>query len=155
LILDESGPGGLSPGYAEIARTFRQAIVAKSKVQIYAVNMDLNDFSGPRYIALLRDFIREKYRDRPISLLFAIGPSALEFALQAQAEQWPNAAIVFTAVDDGAVATILRASDSTNVTGRTIRISLSKSLEVARILVPNLKHLALVGDPLPKQPFRQ
>src|SRR5262245_32836168 len=62
LILDESGPGGLNPGYAEVSRAFRDALVAKSTSRVYALNLDLNQFSGPEYTALVKDYIREKYR---------------------------------------------------------------------------------------------
>src|SRR5262245_1941046 len=155
LILDESGPGGLNPGYAELSRAFRDALIAKSRVRIYATNLDLNQFSGPEYVALQKNYIREKYRNIPIGALFAIGPSALELALQLQSEHWRNAPIVFAAVDESSATRIIHSSGSTNITGRTLRLSLSKSVEVARILVPNLKHVALVGDALQKQPFRQ
>ncbi len=155
LILDESGPGGLSPGYAEISRAFRDTLVAKSRAQIFAMNLDLNQFSGPKYTALLKGHIREKYQDIPIGVLLAIGPSALALALQIQSEHWHNTAIVFAAVDQSAAARIIPSSGSTNVTGRTLRLSLSRNLEVARILVPDLKHIVLVGDAFQKQPFRQ
>ena len=42
----------------------------------------------------------------------------------------------------------------TNVTGRFVQLSLSGSIDAARTLVHNLRQVALVGDPLDRQPFR-
>ena len=41
-----------------------------------------------------------------------------------------------------------------NVTGKFIQFSLSGSIDAARALVHNLRQVALVGDPLERQPFR-
>lgn len=155
LILDGRAAGDMSPGYAEFSRVFRSTLIAKSPARIHTINLDLNEFSGPRHRNLLKDYIREKYRDIPISALFAISPSALEVALQLQSEQWQNTPVVFGAVDESSATSMISASGSTNVTGRTLRFSLSKSLDVARILVPDLKRVVLVGDPLEKQLFRR
>ena len=43
---------------------------------------------------------------------------------------------------------------TSNVTGRTLRFSFARSVELARTLVPGLKQIVLVGDPFEKQPFR-
>jgi signal transduction histidine kinase len=155
LILDGRASASLSPGYAELIRAFRDALAAKSRARIYAINLDSNEFSGHRYVNLLKDYIREKYRNIPISVLFAISPAALELALQLQAEDWHSTSIVFAAVDESSADRMISSSGSTKVTGRTLRFSLSKSLEVAHILVPDLKRIALIGDPLQKQVFRQ
>jgi len=155
LILDGRAPGNMSPGYAEFPRAFRNTLAGKTRVRVYAINLGLDEFSGPKYVNLLKGYIRDKYRDVPISVLFAISPPALEIALQLQSEEWREAPVVFAGVDENSASRIVSASGSTNVTGRTLRFSLAKSLDVARILVPDLKRVVLVGDPLQKQLFRQ
>ena len=155
LILDESGPGGLNPGYAEISRAFRETLTAKSPARIFAINLDLNEFAGPRYHATLRTYLREKYHDSPIGVLFAVGSSALEFALQVRSERWPDIPVVFAAADEDSVARILGSAKTQNVTGRTLRFSLTRTVEVAHALVPDLKQIVLIGDALEKQPSRR
>lgn len=155
LILDESGPGGLNPGYAEISRAFRERLLARSQAHIYAMNLDFSIFSGPRYEATLKSYLQDKYQDVPIGVLLAVGSSALAFALQVRSEQRPDVPIVFVAADQASVIKLVDPAAAMNVTGRTLRFSLAKSIEIARTLVTNLKQIALVGDPLEKQPFRR
>ncbi|MFL5046243.1 MAG: ABC transporter substrate binding protein, partial [Xanthobacteraceae bacterium] len=155
LILDESGPGALNPGYAEITRSFRSNLLSQSPARIYIQNLELNNFSGPRYETKLQEFLRDKYHDVPIGVLLAVGSSALQFALQLRSESWSNVPIVFASADEESVTRIVAAAGARNVTGRALRFSLAKSLEAARALVPGLHQIALVGDPLERQPFRR
>jgi signal transduction histidine kinase len=155
LILDESGPGGLNPGYAEIAKAFRSTLRADSAASVYAVNLDFNEFSGPEYQATLPNYLKDKYRDVPIGAFLALGSSALEFAVRLRSAHWPNVPIVFTAVDEESAAKLVGPVASRDVTGRILRFSLTKSVDIARALVPDLKKVALVGDPLDKQLFRR
>jgi signal transduction histidine kinase len=152
LILDESGPAALNPGYIEISKAFRSTLIAEAPARIYGMNLDLQEFSGPQHYAMLQKYLADKYRDVPIGVLFAVGPSALAFAVQARSELWPNTPIVFAAADEASAAQIL--ATISNVTGRTLRFSLARSVELARAIMPGLKQVVLVGDPFEKQPFR-
>jgi signal transduction histidine kinase len=155
LILDESGPGGLNPGYAEIAKAFRSTLRANSAARVYAVNLDFNEFSGPDYQATLQNYLEDKYRDVPIGVFLALGSSALEFAVRLRSAHWPSVPIVFTAVDEESAAKVVGSVASRDITGRTLQFSLTRSVDIARALVPDLKKVALVGDPLEKQLFRR
>jgi signal transduction histidine kinase len=62
---------------------------------------------------------------------------------------------VFAAVDEESAAKIVDPTRTRNITGKALHFSLTKSVDVARALVPDLKRVALVGDPLEKQPFRR
>src|SRR5215211_5094970 len=155
LILDESGPGALNPGYAEITRSFRSNLLSQSPAHIYIQNLDLNNFSGTRYQTKLQEYLRDKYHDVPIGVLLAVGSSAFQFALQLRSESWSNVPIVFASADEESVTRIVAAAGARNVTGRALRFSLAKSVEAARALVPGLHQIALVGDPLERQPFRR
>jgi hypothetical protein len=101
------------------------------------------------------NYIRDKYLDAPIGVLLAVGSAALEFAMRLPTELWPDAPIVFAAADEGTVIKVIDAVAARNFTGRTLRFSLTKSVDVARAVVPGLKQIALVGDPLETQPFRR
>jgi signal transduction histidine kinase len=152
LILD--GSDSLIPGYAEISKAFRSALTAKSNARIYVMTLDLTNFSNARYQLMLRNFVKEKYRDVPIDVVLAVGSLALEFAMQLQTEDWPGAPIVFAGASAPAVARLVEASTAPKVTGKTLELSLVKSVETARMLVPRLKEMVVVGDPLENQPFR-
>ncbi len=155
LILDESGPGAFNPGYAEITRSFSSTLLSRLPVRIYVQSLDLNVFSGPQYERRLQEYLRDKYQDVQIGVLLAVGSSALRFALDLRSVGWSDLPIVFVAADQESIGRLLDRSDGRRVTGRSLRFSLAKSLEVARELVPGLRQIVLVGDPLEKQPFRR
>jgi signal transduction histidine kinase len=155
LVLDESGPSALNPGYTEITRSFRSSLMSQSPVQLHMENLDVNNFFGKEHQTKLRHYLAEKYHDISIGVLVAVGSAALEFALQLRSERWPHVPIVFAAADGESAERLLAHAPTENVTGRSLRFSLTKSVHLARMLVPGLKQVALVGDPLEKQPFRR
>jgi signal transduction histidine kinase len=64
----------------------------------------------------------------------------------------PDLPVVFASVDEPSLA---RLRLPPNVTGTTYQLSLSEAVRSARVLVPKLKRIALVGEPLEKQPARR
>jgi signal transduction histidine kinase len=152
LILDQSNPG--VPWYIALSAAFRSTLNANSAspVVLYAENLDLSRFDGPQYQKVLDTYLRDKYRDKPIDVIVAVGAAALELALRLRTDFWAETPIVFTAVDHEAAA---RLNLPAGVTGTTIRLSLHNAVTAARALAPNLQRIALVGDPLDRQPFRR
>lgn len=149
LVLDQSSPG--LAAYIEISDAFRSVLEKESPPPaVYEERLDLGRFSGPSYKHLLENYLRQKYRDVPIDLFVAIGARALDTAISLRNESWPEIPIVFTLVAEAG----LRSPRPSNVTGQTIQISLKNSINAAQALVPSLKRIALVGDPLERQAFR-
>jgi signal transduction histidine kinase len=118
-------------------------------ISIYEEYLDLNRFSGPKYRQSVQDHFREKYRDKPIGMIVAFGPSALDYAIQLRAELWPDRSIVFGEVAEAAIS---RSSLPPGLTGTTVHFTLTEMAMVARMLMPHLKRIALVGDPLDHLP---
>jgi len=65
--------------------------------------------------------------------------------LSARSELWSTVPLVFSTVD---VATIAQLKLPPDVTGTTIQLTLRDMIAMARVVVPNLKGFALVGEPL-------
>ena len=88
LYLDENDPS--LPFAQGISAAFRAALNAGSaeRIAVYSENLDLVRSSGPRYEEILKTYLREKYRDRPIGVIATIGPAALTFMLRARPELW-------------------------------------------------------------------
>ena len=152
LILNESSPG--IQGYSDITAAQRSTLndQSSSPFAVYVENLDLNQFVSPQYKKTLLTYLREKYLDTPIGIIGANGTEALRVALQLRAdERWSEIAIVFSTVDEQRARSLM---PLTNVTGRFVQFSLSSSIDAARALVHNLRQVALVGDPLDRQPFR-
>jgi signal transduction histidine kinase len=151
LILYQSGAG--LQAYADISEAFRGTIHHKSKsfVAIYEENLDLSRFRGQAYQQTVERYLEEKYRDIPIGVVVAIGARAFDYALEFRSKLWPDAPLVFAALDSKTVeVTELPAS----TTGLAVRMTLADMVSAARAVVPNLKQIALVGDRLEKQTFR-
>jgi signal transduction histidine kinase len=120
------------------------------RVVIYAEDLDFGRFGGDRYKRQLQNHLREKYLYVPVGALLAFGPVAFDFVLNARDAIWPGVPVVFGAVDE---TTVARAKLPPGVTGRTVRFRLEDMVESARAVVPDLKSVALVGDPFDRSMY--
>jgi signal transduction histidine kinase len=150
LVLDQSSAG--LPFNTALASAIRTTLNAASKrpVSFYSENLDANRFFGIGYEEDFARFLNAKYRDRHIDIVVTVGVFALDFALRHRPEIWPSAPVIFTAIDE---ATASQLSLPGNVTGLTMQLTLRDMVSVARMVVPSLRKIALVGDPLDRQTF--
>src|SRR5829696_7004153 len=96
LILDQSSPG--LTAFAQITTSLREAAgEARSSLVFYEERLDVNRFQDAAFLPLLRTMIAAKYRDVPIELMIALGPTALQFALTLRTGQFAAVPIVFAA----------------------------------------------------------
>jgi signal transduction histidine kinase len=149
LILDQYA--GSLPWVGARNGAFRTLLNAGRVVpiSIYEEYLDFNRFAAPQYKESLKLHFRQKYRDKPVGLIVAFGPLALEYAVDIRAGLWPNAAVVFGEIAETAIS---RSSLPNAVTGTTIHITFGEMVGVARALVPDLKRIAIVGDLLDNLP---
>jgi len=150
LILDQSA--GL-PALAEIIASLRKTVLAETKIPptFYTETLDLSRFPGAAYQRTLDAYLEGKYRDVHIDVIVALGPRALDYAMTLRKGAWSALPVVFGVVSQEALK---QPEPSHNVTGHTIRLSLSNLNAAAKTVVPNLKRIALTGDPLETQAFR-
>src|SRR4051794_13379411 len=135
------------PWYAALSSSFQATLRTTSSepIAIYAEALDLSRFHSPSHHENFHRYLREKYRDKDIGTIVAIGPLALEFMLNARPELWSTVPLVFSSVDE---ATISQLKLPPDVTGTTVQLTLRDMVAMARVLVPNLKGFALVGESL-------
>src|SRR5215472_12670965 len=152
LILNQTRAG--LPWFAAFSATFESILNAGplSRFSVYSENLDLNRFPGTQHQEVLRTYLQNKYRDTPIGVLVAQGSAALEFVMRSRAELWPAVPVIFGAVDEETAARLNLPSD---VTGTIYRVPFDTMVAAAQALVPNLKQIALVGDPWERQAFRR
>jgi signal transduction histidine kinase len=151
LILDATDTN--SPWGLAFRSTIRSEISGGSKtpVAIYSEVLELGRFNSPRYQEVLRTFLREKYRDRPIGAIVVHGSLALQIFLRMRDELWPGVPVVFAFLDRQTLAQLSLPPD---ITGTTFQLTLRNVVAAARALVPNLKRIALVGTRFDRDPFR-
>ena len=152
LILDQSNAD--SPWYADFSADFRSTLNAGSErhFSVYSEHLDLSRFPGTQHHEVLRTYLQNKYRDRPIGVLVAQGSSSLEFLMRSRAQLWPGVPVVFASVDK---ETADRLNLPPDVTGTIYQLVFRNAVTTAQALVPNLKRIALVGDPWERQAVRK
>jgi signal transduction histidine kinase len=148
LVLDQSDLRG--PFYYQLSAGLRGVLGAPAdgRITVYGENLDLTRFGGTAYEESLKRHFKEKYRDRPIGLIVAIGAGTLEHTLRWREELWPGVPIVFAMLDETDFAKLGRPAD---VTGVIIRIPLAGAVKVARAVVPGLDTIVFVGDDWDRQ----
>ena len=136
----------------QMANALRSILTADPgpAITVYADNLDLARIPGPAYEKSVRAFLIAKYRNIPVGVIVVNGARALDLVISLRPELWPNVPVVFAAVDDDAAA---RMKSVPNVTGHIMRLTLRDMVSTARLVVPNLKQIVLVGDPLEKNTF--
>jgi Histidine kinase-, DNA gyrase B-, and HSP90-like ATPase len=145
LIIDQLGPNG--PFNTAIASGIRAATSRDSgaPVSIYTEFLDLARFDSPEYDAIMRTTLEQKYGRKPIGVILVIGFEGLQHVLAWRKTLWPEVPVVFAFINEASLAQLSLPSD---VTGRTFRLTFRDGVVAARLLVPGLKRLALIGEPL-------
>ena len=147
LVLDQST--SFRPWPTAIIAGMRSVFRAKfgSSIALYVEHLDLHQFGGSEYLEELRRHFSEKYRDRRIDTIVTIGPRALEYGMRLRASLWPAVPVVFAAVPEE-----MAPNPSLGVTGTTVQMNLASLVKASRMLDPNLKRFAIVGDHLDAHP---
>lgn len=141
LVLDQSNLRG--PFFYQLSAGLRESLDADGRITTYSENLDLTRFGGAAYEETLKQYLKEKYRDRKIDAIVANGPGALEYVFRWRGELWPGTPVVFAMLQAAQLARLGRLA---NVTGVVIRNSLADAVTSARAVVPGLDTIVLVGD---------
>ena len=151
LIIDESDPGSGAP--TTFSTTLRMTLnQATPRVGVYGETFDLGRFAGPRQGEFLRRYLQAKYHDISFGAIAAVGLSAFNLVKSWRPELWHNVPVVFAGIDE------LSASQLTldpGVTGLVMHRTINSMVSVARLLVPDLKGLAVLGGTLERDPYRR
>ncbi len=120
---------------------------AGGSATLYAEDLDLYRFGRPDYLESTEKYFQEKYRNKPIGAIISVGPAALDYSLRLRKSVWPTVPVVFAAVDKKTADLDI----VPGVTGTTIQLTLAEMISAARMLLPDTKRFALVGDRLENQ----
>jgi signal transduction histidine kinase len=148
LLLDQSDPN--APWGIGFRSAFRSTVGKSPSIAVYIELADLGRFGTPEYEVLLREYLRGKYRDKPLGVIAINGSRMFEIGLRLRNALWPDVPVVFSTVERSAIQ---RLGSASNITGATVDPSLDGALSVARALTPDLKRIVHVGSPWERQPF--
>jgi len=151
LIIDETDPD--SPFDRQLREQIRTTLdVGNTRgYAIYTEFLDVGHFGEPNYDAVLRAYLNDKYRDKPISVVVALGTEALKFLSRTRSDLWKPLPVIFVAFEDVAATRSLLGS---NATGIIVQRRFRDLVKTAQLLVPHLSQIALAGDPFERQPYR-
>ena len=142
LILDDSDSD--SPFSRQIRGQVHSVLDAEVKqgYAIYTEFLNLGHFNESDYDATLHAYVKNKYRNKLVRIIVAIGTRALQFSLRLRADIWPRIPIVFVTFDDtGATGPV-----PSNTTGIIAQRQFQDLVSAARLLVPHLARIALVVE---------
>jgi signal transduction histidine kinase len=149
LVLDQSAR--LSPFSDLLVNSFFSRLSEQGgQVAAYVESLDLARFGSPEYYALVRTFLRSKYKDVPLGAIVAGGTEGLRLASDLRPEIWPDVPLLFVAFTPQAAANL-----PLNTTGVVAPLRFANLIRAAQTLVPGLKQIVLVGDSFESQPFRR
>ena len=148
LVLDQSDLRG--PFYYQVFSELRAVVTtdARAHTSLYTENLDLSRFRSPAHEQSLQRYLREKYSDRPIGVIVAVGAATPELVLRWREELWPGIPVVFAMVDDMDYARLKLPPD---VTGTIVKLGLADTIAAARAVVLDLRTIVFVGDAWDRQ----
>ncbi len=150
LIIDESDPSSGAP--TTFSATLRKTLSnVTPNVAVFGETVDLSQFEDPWQQAILRTYVQQKYNDVRFGVVVAVGASALDLVRHWRSELWPDATVVFAAIDEMTAAELKLDS---NMSGLTMRRTIRSMMAVARNLVPDLQGVAVLGGSLKEDAYR-
>ena len=141
MLYPEASDG--SPGNALTDRGIRATFAsgAMGRIEVHSEYLNLSRFTDENYQDDLAEFLRRKYAGRKVDLVIAGLSSGLDFALKYRGQIFPDAPIVFCAVDAQEVS---RRHLPPEVIGAPIRMDLHGSLEAALRTRPGTRQVFVV-----------
>jgi signal transduction histidine kinase len=152
LVITQSSPssGGATAMFAALGSD--PNVNSTSRIAVYTEHLDLNRFPSLQYQQLTRTYFRDKYRETPIGVVIVDGTVGLDLVLSWRGEMWSDVPVVFYGVDEASIAQLIL---PLNVTGFVAHQTFRGMVDAARVLVPGLKRVALVGDPPERDAYRR
>jgi hypothetical protein len=118
LILDSFGRD-VAP-FAAAASAFRTTLAEElgQAVDFFDASLDMTKFAEPGREGPLVDFLRSRFKERPLDMVVPIGAPAVRFTSQYREQLFPGIPIVFTGVEPRLVPPELLRASATLVTQR-------------------------------------
>jgi signal transduction histidine kinase len=123
----------------------------RPSVAVFGETLDLSRFASPQQEAILRTYVQQKYSDVRFGVIVAVGASAFDLVRQWRTELWPDVPIVFAAIDEMTAAEL---KFDSKTTGLIMQRTIKSAMTAARILVPDLQGVAVLGGSLSRDPYR-
>ena len=138
------GTNTLIPGNVIVERMIRETIsgAAPQPIDFDSEAFDAQSLANSNYESAFASLLRQKYRDRKFDIVMTVQTPALDFVLKHRSQLWPNAAVVFLGVSEGALG---KRSLGRRITGVAGSIDFAGTLGLAFRLQPNANRVVVVS----------
>src|SRR6185503_1398231 len=128
-------------------RSFRAALQSApvGAVEYYPEYLESNRFPGENQARALRDYLTQKYVDRPIDVVVANSDASLDFLLRYREDLFPNTPIVFIAARHPSKEEL---AAGPGLTGLVNINDYRKTLDLALRLHPGTEQVFVISGPL-------
>lgn len=125
-----------------------RAVLQKNgrSIDFYAEYLDAGRFPEENHYRLFREYLQEKYAQRPPDLVLAFLARKFELAGQLPAELFPKTPVIFAALTE---AEIPSAQLGSNVTGVVQRMNVAGALGVIPNVQPDTQRIVVIGGTAP------
>ena len=122
------------------------AAETNDRIEFHSEFLDVSRFPGEAQQQRQRDFLRDKYRERPPDLVIAGGGPALEFLLKYRADAVPRCADCALSESEA----LPKEMPDAKIAGIPILRTAASTLELALSLQPDTRNVAVVAGSAPQ-----
>jgi signal transduction histidine kinase len=135
------------PGHIKWDQSFQAELQATPGeiIEHYPEYLEANRFPGEHQSQALRDYLRQKYADRPLDVVVAHSEASLNFLLKYHDDLFPHTPVVFYAANQPKTERLAVRRD---LTGLVIYSSYKRNLELALSLQPLAKQVFVISGTL-------
>ena len=136
--------GWSAPAYQKIFGAIKSVFDEddKMRVTLFGESLYLYLFSNEDEERVLVRFLREKYAHERFDLIIPVANSSVQFILRHRERLFPGIPVVYC---QGAAQGNNRLERSGDVTGAAATVDVAGTIELARVLRPGLKRIAVIG----------
>ncbi|RJG41415.1 PAS domain S-box protein [Mesorhizobium sp. DCY119] len=108
------------PATEAIRRGFRAVLHPNDDngPDLYEEYLDAARFPGPAHLKAMASLLEAKYSGRPVDVVVALGPTALEFARQRKEKLFPGAKLVFAGIREERAGKLILPPDSFGIVSK-------------------------------------
>jgi len=134
------------PSNPAFDRSFQAALKSgpAGSIEYYTEYLESDRFPGENQSKVLRDYLRQKYANRSIDVVVAVGDVPLEFLLKYRDSLFPRTPIVFVAIKPPAT----NEPSGPGLTGILLGVGYRKTLDLALRLHPGTKQVFIISGTL-------
>jgi diguanylate cyclase (GGDEF)-like protein/PAS domain S-box-containing protein len=113
-------------------------------VKFYVEYMDWKEHPTEQNLILFEELLANKYKDMTIDLIIASDDAAFDFILKHRENLFGDVPLIFHGISEASYASLV--TDETNLTGVLEIVNIKTTLEIAKMVNPDLETIYIIYD---------